>query len=96
MCMCILVNMCAYAYAHMYIYICAFFCSECCVLFRTGVLSTNACAVVCVIQMFLWHQRKHLRHIRCRLCTCVHIHIYVYIHAYVYACVCASRYYLTR
>jgi len=68
----------------------AFICSECCVHFRTGVLSTSACAVVCVVQMFLWHQRKHLRHIRCRLRTYVYMHICVYMHAYVHECVCVS------
>ena len=67
-------------------YICAFFCGECCVHFRTGVLSTSACAVVCFIQMFLWHQHTHLWHIRCRLCTYAYMHKYVYMHAYVYGC----------
>ena len=77
---------------HMYvcIYISAFFCSECCVHFRTGVLSTSAWAVLCVIQMFLRHQRTHMRHIRYRLCAYVYMHIYVYMHAHVYGCVCAS------
>ena len=72
------------------IYTCAFFCSGCCVHFRTGVLGTSACAAVYVIQMFHWHQRTHLQHIRCRLCAYVYMHIYVYMHAYVYGCVCAS------
>jgi len=42
------------------------------------------------IQMFLWHQRTHLQHIRCRLCACGYMHIYVYMHAHVYGCVCTS------
>jgi len=46
------VDMYAYAYMFMYTYVCIF-CSECYVHFITGVLSTSACAVVCVIQNFL-------------------------------------------
>jgi len=56
---------------------------------HTCISSLSACAVVCVIQMFLWHQCTHLRHICCKLCTYVYVKIYVYVHAYVYGCVCA-------
>jgi len=70
------------------IHMCAFFCNECCMHFGTGVLGTSACAGVYVIQMFLWYQRTHLRHTRCRsahiciwmyMCICMHIHMDAYI-----------------
>ena len=48
------VCVCIYVYVHIYVH---FFGSECCVHFRTAVLSTSACAVICVIQMFLGHLR---------------------------------------
>jgi len=71
------------------IYVCAFFCGECCMHFRTGVLSTSACATVCLIQMLLQHQCTHLWHIRCRLlahmCVCIYMCIcmHMYMDAYV-------------
>jgi len=93
-CICVRVFLCICMRMHICvgIYICAFFFSECCVHFGTGVLGTSACAAVCVIQMFLWHQRTHLQHILCRLCTyvCIHIYASVYMYAHVYRCICAS------
>jgi len=62
--------------------------------FGTGVLGTSACADVHVIQVFVGHQRTHLRHIRCEVCTYVYVHIYMYAHAYVYGYVCASMIWL--
>jgi len=71
-----------------FVYICSFFCNECCMNFGTGVLGTSACAGVYVIQMSVWYQRTHLRHTRCRgahiciwmyMCTCMHIHMDAYI-----------------
>ena len=50
--------------------------------FGTGVLCTSACAGVYVQQVFLQHQRTHLRHTRCRVC------IYVCAYICVYACIC--------
>jgi len=58
--------------------------------FGRGVLGTSACADVYAIQVFVRHQRTHLRHTRCRVCTYVYVHIYMYAHAYVYGYVCAS------
>ena len=58
-------------------YICAFFCSECYMHF-TGVVGTSAWAGVYVTQVCFLHQRTHLRHTRCRLCTYVYIYICVY------------------
>jgi len=81
---------CVFVCIHMRMYMCAciyvyaFLCSECCVHFWTGVLGTSACAGVNVIQVFVWHQRTHLRHTRCRVCTYLYMHIYMYVHAYVY------------
>ena len=68
----------------------AFFGSEFWVHFGTGVLCTSACAGVYITQVFVWHQRTHLLHTRCRLCTYVYMHMYMYMHAYVYGYVCAS------
>ena len=56
----------------------------------TGVLGTSSCADVYVIQMFVGHQRTHLRHTRCRECTYVYVHIYMYSHAYVHGYISAS------
>ena len=64
------------------IHVCVFFCIECCMHFGTGVLCTSACAGVYVQQVFLQHQRTHLRHTRCRVC------IYVCAYICVYACIC--------
>jgi len=47
---CGLVCVCICVYVYVYVH---FFCSECCVHFRIGVLGTSACAVVCIIQMIL-------------------------------------------
>jgi len=65
------------------IHICAFFWNECCMHFGTGVLGTCACAGVYVIQMFLWYQRTHVRHTRCRgahICICISM------------CICMHKY----
>jgi len=72
------------------IYICAFFCSECCVHFRTGVLGTSAWAGVYVTQVCFYNNIHICDYTRGRLCTYVYIYIYVYMHAYVHGCVCAS------
>ena len=55
----------------------------------TGVVCTSAWAGVYVTQVIL-HQRTHLRHTRCRLCTYVYMYVCVCMHAYAYGCVCAS------
>ena len=84
-CICMRIHMCVgiYIYVH-------FFCSECYMHF-TGVVGTSAWAGVCVTQVCkILHQRTHLRHTRCRLCTYVYMYISVYMHAYEYRCVCAS------
>ena len=57
------------------VYICAFFCSECCVHLGTGVLGTSAWAGVYITQVFFLHQRTHLQ---TRSLQVVHICVYVY------------------
>jgi len=52
-CACIFLCICMRMHMCVCMYVCAFFCSGCCVHFRTGVLGTSAYAAVCVIQMFL-------------------------------------------
>jgi len=71
--------------------ICAFLCSDC-VLSRTGVLGTSLCAAVCVIQMFLWHQRTYTSatHSLQVVHICVYAYICVYACIYIYGCVFAS------
>jgi len=58
---CVRVHMYAYAYVCRYIYICAFFYSECCMHFGTGVFGTSAWADMYVTQVCFLHQRTHLR-----------------------------------
>jgi len=53
-CICMRMHMCVS------IYVCAFFCSECCMHFDTGVLGTSAWAGVYVTQVCFLHQRTHL------------------------------------
>jgi len=72
------------------IYICAFFCSECCMHFGTGVLGTSARAGVYVTQMCFSTNVHICENTRCRLCTYVYMCICVCMHAYAYGCVCAS------
>jgi len=72
MCMCVRVNMYAYALC-VGIYICAFFCSECCMPFRTGVLGTSAWAGVYVIQVCFYTRVHICEHTRCRLCKYVYM-----------------------
>ena len=62
------------------IYICAFFCSECCMHFRTGGLGTSAWAGVYVAQVCFLHQRTHLQTHSLQV-----VHICVYVHMCVYA-----------
>ena len=81
-CICMRMRMC--------VCICAFFWIECCVRFGTGILGTSACADVYVIEVFVRHQRTHLRHTCCRVCTHAYVHTYMYAHACVYGYVCAS------
>ena len=59
------------------IYICAFFCSECYMHFRTGVLDTSAWAGVYATQVCFYANIHICEHTRCRLCTYVYICIYV-------------------
>ena len=89
-CACVFVCICVRIHMYVGINICAFFCSECCMHFGTGVLGTSTWAGVYVTQVFFLHQRSHLRHTRRRLCTYVYMYICVYMHVYAYGCVCAS------
>jgi len=73
--MCFCVHMYAYAYVCMYVYICPFFCNECCVRFGTGVLGTSACAGMYVTQVFFETNVHICEHTRCSVCTCVCTHI---------------------
>jgi len=72
------------------IYTCAFFCSECCMHFGTGVLDTNAWAGVYATQVCFYANVHICEHTRCKLCTYVYMYTSVYMHAYVYGCVCVS------
>jgi len=77
------------------IYIYAFFCSECCIHFGTGVLDTSAWAGVYATQVCFYANVHICKHTRCRLCTFVYIYTFVYMHAYVYgmyACIGACVY----
>jgi len=60
-CACVFVCICMRMHMRVGIYICAFFCSECCMYFGTGVLGTSAWAGVYVTQVCFFHQRTHLR-----------------------------------
>ena len=91
-CICMRMHMCVG------IYICAFFCSEFCMHFGTGLWGTSAWAGVYVTQV-CFHTNIHIcEHTRCRLCTYVYMYICVYMlymyicvymHAYAHGCVCA-------
>jgi len=81
--MCVRVHMYAYAYVCRYIYICAFFYSECCMHFRTGVFGTSAWADMYVTQVCFWHQRTHLRTHSLQV-----VYMCVYACVCVYACIC--------
>jgi len=81
--MCVRVHMYACAWVCVYIYICAFFCGECCVHFGTGVLGTSAWTGVYVTRVFFLHQRTHLRTHSLQV-----VHICVYTYVCVYACIC--------
>ena len=89
-CACVFV----YIYMRMYmgvgIYIRAFFCSECCVHFRTGGLDNSAWAGVYITQVCFYANVHICEHTCCMLYTYVYIYTFVYMHAYVYGCVCAS------
>ena len=61
------------------IYVCAFFCGECCMHFGTGVLGTS----VYVTQVLFLHQRTHLQTHSLQV-----VHICVYVYICVYACIC--------
>ena len=74
-CICIRMHMCICIYIFTFTYMCAFFCNKCCVHFGPGFLGTSACAGVDVTQVFVWHQRTHLQHTRCRVRTYVCIYI---------------------
>jgi len=86
--MCIRVHMYMRVHMCVSIYVCAFFCIECCMHIGTGVLCTSTCAGIYVQQVFLQHQRTHLRthslqgvHI-CMcvyMCICTHIYMYSYV-----------------
>jgi len=86
--MCFRVHKYAYTYV-LGIYICAFFCGECCMRF-TGVLGTGAWAGVYITQVCFYTNVHICEHTRCRLCTYLYMYICVYMHAYAYVCVCAS------
>ena len=77
-CSCAYVCVCKYVG----IYICAFFCSECCVHFGTSDLGTSTWAGVHVTQVWFYTNVHICEHTRCRLCT------YAYMYMCVYACIC--------
>ena len=82
---CTYVFLCIYMRMHICvcIFICAFFCSGCCVHFRTGVLGTSACAAVCVytdVPLTSTYTSAT------RSLQGVHTDVYAYI--CVYACIC--------
>jgi len=72
----------ACAYVCLYTYMCICF-AMCRMHFKRGVLGTSACATIYVTQMFLWYQRTHLRHTRCRGAhVCIHIYMCIRMHMY--------------
>ena len=86
--MCFRVHMHAYTYVCGYIYMCIFFAvSVTCTL---QVLWALVHGQVCMLHRCVLHQRTHLRHTRCRLCTYVYMYICVYMHMHVciYVCIC--------
>jgi len=95
--MCFRVHMFAFSYVCMHIYICAFFCSECCVRFNKGVLGNSAHAGVNVTKVFLDTNVHLCEHTRCRVCTCVYMHLnmcicmHMYMDAYVRLWCCLKR-----
>jgi len=84
---CAYVCVCTCVYLYIYVH---FFAVSVACTFGTGVFGTSAWAGVNVTQVCFLHQRTHLRHTRCRVCTYVYMHICLYMHAHVYGCVCAS------
>jgi len=88
-CACVFVCICMRMHMCVGIYICAFFCSECCMHF-TGVLGTIAWAGVYATQVCFYTNVHICEHTRCRLYTYVYMYICVYMHAYAYGCICAS------
>jgi len=88
-CTCVFVCICMRMHMCVGIYICAFFCSECCMHF-TGVLGTSAWAGEYVTQVCFYTNVHICEHTPCRLCTYVYMYICVYMHAYAYGCVSAS------
>jgi len=88
-CACVFVRICMRMHMCVGIYICAFFCSECCMHF-TGVLGTSAWVGVYVTQVCFYTNVHICERTRCRLGTYVYMYICVYMHAYAYGCVCAS------
>ena len=87
--MCFRVHMHAYTYVCRYIYMYIFFAVgiTCTLQVLWALMHGQVC--VCYTGVFL-HQRTHLRHTRCRLCTYVYMYISVYMHVYAYGCVFVS------
>ena len=89
-CACVFVCICMRMHMCVGIYICDFFCSECCMHFGTGFLGTSAWAGAYVAQVCFYTNAHICENTRCRLCTYVYMYICAYMHAYAYGCVCAS------
>ena len=86
--MCVRVHMYACAYVCMYIFV-HFFCSECCMHFGTGVLSTSACVGVYVTQVFLdinVHICDTFAAACAHMCMCIYVCMYMHMSMDTYVC----------
>ena len=82
-CACVFVCICMRMHMCVNIHICAFFCSECCMHFGTGVLGTSAWAGVYITQVCFYTNV----HICDTLAAgCVHMSIFIYM------CICMHMY----
>jgi len=76
-CICMFVYICMRMHMGVGIYICAFFGSEFCMHFGTGVLDSGAWAGVYATQVCFYANIHICAHTRCRLCTYMYIYTFV-------------------